>query len=103
MDDCVILLLGSNIEEIRNHNASGINIVVSASRPLDDDWALNTVRELSNEMAMIPRGTIGGSNPLVHTGVTWCKTALGDAWNTVLVVGADLTETMPMDGSSIVS
>ena len=89
--------------QISNHNASGVNIVVSAGRSLDNDWPLNTVRELSNEMAVIPRGTIGGSNPLVHTGVTWCETALGDTWNTVLVVGADLTNTVPMDGSSVVS
>jgi hypothetical protein len=64
---------------------------------------LNTIRELGNEMAVIPGGTVRAGNPLVDTGITWGQAALGNTWNTVLIVGADLTDTVPVDGGGIVS
>jgi hypothetical protein len=45
---------------------------------------------------------VGGCNPLVDAGITWCKTALGNTGNTVLVVGVELTNTVPVDGGRVV-
>jgi len=45
---------------------------------------------------------VGTGNPLVDTGITWCQTALGNTWNTILVVGTELTDAVPVDGGRIV-
>ena len=92
-----------NYLQIADQDTSQINVVVGTGRSLDDNGALNTVRELSNEMAVIPGGTIRAGNPLVDTGITWCQTALGNTRNTILVIGTELTDTVPMDGGRIVA
>jgi hypothetical protein len=96
-------MLGRSDLQIADHDRSHINIVVGTGRSLDNDGALNAVRELGDEMAVIPRGTVRRGNPLVDAGITWCEAALGNTWNTVLVVGTELTDTVPVDGGSIVS
>ena len=93
---------GISNSQISDHDASHIDIVIGAGRSLDDDGALNTVCVLGDEMAVIPRRTVRGGNPLVDAGVTWCKTTLGHTWNTVLIVGIELTDTVPMDGGGII-
>lgn len=45
---------------------------------------------------------MGSRHPLVDAGITWCETALSNTWNTVLVVGVELTNTVPVDGGRIV-
>lgn len=92
-----------NYSQIADHDSSQIDIIIGAGRSLDDNGALNTIRELGNEMAVIPGGTVRAGNPLVDTGITWCQTALGNTWNTILVVGTELTDAVPMDGGRIVS
>ena len=119
MDNVIVFLSSRNIEagymsvpeyardtkysQIADQDSSQIDIVISAGRSLDDKWALNTIRELGNEMAVIPGGAVGAGNPLVDTGITWCQTALSNTWNTILIVGIELTNTMPVDGGRIVS
>ena len=119
VDDVIVFLSSRNVEtsymsvskyaiairnysQIADHDNSHIDIVIGASRSFDDDGALNTIRELSDEMAVIPGGTVRAGNPLVDTGITWCQTALGNTWNAILVVSTELTDTVPVDGSCIV-
>ena len=54
-------------------------------------------------MAVVPGRTVGSGNPLVDAGITWCETALGNTWNTILVVGVVLIDTMPVDGGRVIS
>jgi hypothetical protein len=44
--------------QIADQDTSQIDVVIGTGRSLDDNGALNTVRELSNEMAVIPGGTV---------------------------------------------
>ena len=89
--------------QIADQDTSHIHVIIGAGRSLDDNGALNTIRELGNEMTVIPGGAVGTGNPLVDTGITWCQTAFGNTWNTILVVGAELTDAVPVDGGRIVS
>src|SRR5271170_3148470 len=89
--------------QIADQDTSQIHVVIGAGRSLDDNGALNTIRVLGNEMTVIPGGAVGTGNPLVDTGITWCQTALGNTWNTILVVGTELTDAVPVDGGCIVS
>ena len=89
--------------QIADKDTSEIHVVIGAGRSLDDNGALNTIRVLGNEMTVIPGGAVGTGNPLVDTGITWCQTALGNTWNTILVVGTELTDAVPVDGGRIFS
>ena len=53
--------------QITDKYSSQVDIIVGTGRSLDDDGALNTICKLSNEMAVIPRRTVGSSNPCVGT------------------------------------
>ena len=70
---------------------------------MDDNWASNTIAILDEVMGVIPRRTVLSCLPRIGTSLTWGKSALGDTWNTVVGVGAQLTDTVPMDSSTVVS
>jgi hypothetical protein len=53
-------------------------------------------------MAVIPRGTVGRGLEFIDAGITWCETALGNTWNTILVVGIELADSVPVNRGSIV-
>lgn len=40
---------------------------------------------------------------MIDARITRCKTALGNTWNTILVVGVELADTVPVNGGRVVS
>lgn len=68
---------------------------------MDDDWASNTIAILGEVVRVIPRRTVLSRLPLVQTGLTWGKSALGNTRDTVVRVGAQLTDSVPMNSSAV--
>ena len=89
--------------QIVHHDSSHVDVVVGSCRAVDDDWATDTIAILDQVMRVIPRGTILSSLPRVCAGLTWGKSALCNTWNTVVGVCAQLTDTVPMDSSTVVA
>lgn len=52
-------------------------------------------------MAVVPTSTVDIGNPGVGSARTWGNTAFSDTWNTVLVVGAVLQDTVPVDSGCV--
>lgn len=70
---------------------------------MDDDWTTDTIAILDEVVGVIPRRTILSCLPRVGAGLTWGKSALCHTRNTVVGIGAQLTDTVPMDGSTVVT
>lgn len=84
-----------------NHDSTKIQVVVRCSRSVDNDRTTNTSTVLRQQMAVVPSGTIGGCNPCVGSALTRSDTTFGDTWNTILVVGAVLQDTMPVNSGCV--
>lgn len=69
---------------------------------MDDDWASDTITILDEVVGVIPRRPILSSLPRVGAGLTWGKSALSNTWNTVVGVGAQLANSVPMNSSTVI-
>lgn len=85
-----------------DHDGTQVEVIVRSSRPMNNDGSSNTTAILSQGVRVIPSGAVGRRMPLVDSGSAWRNAALSDTWNTVLIVGAILSDTVPMDGCGII-
>jgi len=90
-------------ESLVNHDGAHIIIVVCCGRSVDDDGASDTTSILSQGVRVIPTSSISRGVPNVGSGRSWCDSTLSNTGNTILVVRANLSDTMPMDSGGIVS
>lgn len=99
-------VVGSEVEDgvgelLINHDRAEIVVVVSSSRTVDDDRTTNTTAILRQQMAVVPTSTIDIGNPGVCSARAWGNTAFSDTRNTILVVGAVLQDTVPVDSGCV--
>ena len=94
--------LGWRAEQIINHDGTGINIVVGSGRTVDDHGSSDTITVLGENVRVVPAGSVLVGLERVCTGLARGNSAFSDTWNTVLVVGTNLGDTVPMDGGGVV-
>lgn len=93
MGDSLVLLRSGNIEGIIDHDGAHVNVIVCSGRSMDDHRSPNAVAILCHGVRVIPARSVLVQLHRVATGRARSNTALGDAWNTVLVVGTFLCDT----------
>ena len=95
-------LVGSSSKDIIDLNWPQINVIIGRSRTMDHNWASDTITVLRAEVRVVPRCAVVGSDEFVDLGITWCKSALSDTVDTVLVIGIELTHAVPVNGGTVV-
>lgn len=98
----VIFLKGCLIIRIANKDRAEIFVIVGRARPVNDDRSLYTITILSREMAVIPRSTILRCLEKICLGGARSKWAFSNTIDAILVIGIELTQSMPMDACTIV-
>lgn len=63
---------------------------------MDNDGSSNTTTKLRKGVTVIPTSAMTRCQPSVCSARARCDTAFSDTWNTVLVICAKLSDTMPM-------
>jgi hypothetical protein len=89
--------LSSIAEEVVNHDSTGINVVVCSSRAVNDHRTADTITKLAESVGVVPTGAVLAGLEAVGAGVARGDSTLSDTWNTVLIVGAVLDDTVPMN------
>lgn len=86
-----------------NHHRAHIIVVIGSSRSMDDNWSADAITVLGEGMAVVPGSAIGASLPGIGSRTSVSSDgALGYARNTILVVGAVLTDAVEVDGGAVV-
>ena len=89
-------------EDIIDHDSACINIVVGSGWAMDDHRSANTITVLTVHVGVVPASTILVGLEGVCTGLARSHSTFRDTWNTVLVVGTLLEDTMPMNGGCVI-
>ncbi len=87
---------------VLHEQSSKILVIVGSRRTIDDNGTLKTHRVLEREVRVIPRATILGCSPLVSISLSWSNRTLSHTGNTIVLVVEVLSDTVPMDRSTIV-
>jgi hypothetical protein len=93
--------IGAVAKQVVNQHRASINIVVGGGGAVDDHRATDTITELRQGVGVIPTATVLAHAEGVSASITWSESAFCNAWNTVLIVGAMLEDTVPMDLCSL--
>lgn len=81
---------------------SKVDIKRSTVRTVDNHRTKDTFPSLNGEMRVIPRCSVVFSPPCVGHGRARCDWALRNRWNTIVHIVVQLTDTVEMDGSTVV-
>ena len=87
----------SRVRPIVEEEIAEIFIVICGSRAIDNDASQNAIPSLDVEMRVIPTGSVLCSSPRVSERVSWSNRALGDARNTIHLIGIVLTNAVEVD------
>ena len=87
---------------ICNHDRAHIEIVVCCCRPVDDHRSSQAITVLREQMRVVPASAVRRGSKGVGPRRSWGDSTFRDAWNTVLVVGTNLADTVPMNGRCVV-
>jgi len=93
-------LVSGLIVVITDRESAKINIVGQRGRAVDDDGPDHSVGILGREVRMVPRCTVLVGKEGISLAATRWDGALGDTISTVMEVCVELTDAMPMNGSS---
>lgn len=94
--------LGAVAKEIVDHDSAHIDIVVGSSGAVDDHGTADTITILRKSVGMVPARSVLLGQERVCAGITRSESTLGNAWNTVLVIGLSLSDAVPVDGGGVV-
>lgn len=92
----------SATENLVNHDGTHVEIIVFSRGSVNDDRSSDATTILGKSVGVIPTSSIGRCVELVGSACTWSDSTLSDTRNTILIVGAVLSNTVPVDGSGIV-
>lgn len=85
---------------IQEHHTE-ILIVIGRGRTVNDNSSKDALPSLQSEVGVVPRRTVLRSSPGVSDLLSGCSWTLRDRYDTVLVIGVVLADTVPMYACAI--
>lgn len=99
---CIVVhVINGNVRPIINDEMASIYIILGGFGSMDIHGSEETLIGLKSQMRVVPRESVAFGSPLVGHTLARGESALGETDDTVHLVGVVLSDTVPMNRSSV--